>query len=431
MSLSLARAGLLLVLLAACRTTAPSSAPSSPPPSAQAQSTPAPDPLIEGLSRLLEAEPTNGAAAYMLAARHAQRGEDEQALRWLRWLVEGGWSFAPLDADFGALTTTLKYRKVASQLAANEPQVARSRTAFTLAERDLIPEGIAHDPVTDTFFVSSISKRKVIAISRDGKVRDFTSQGQDGLWSTLGLKVDATRRHLWVASFAGEIVKRTQPEDAGRAGLFQYDLGTGALLHKYTLDKTKGSHLLNDVAISAAGDVFVTDSEAGSVLVLRAGTRSLVPLVPEGALIYPNGLALSEDGARLYVAHFSGLVSVDPATGQLTPVQAPRGMLLQGIDGLTLYQESLIAIQNSLGRGRLSRFYFGADPMRIERVEVLESGNPLFTDVPTTGTMAGDAFVYIANSQLHRLGPEGELPPVEQLVEPVLLQVELGGRAAK
>jgi hypothetical protein len=156
-----------------------------------------------------------------------------------------------------------------------------------------------------------------------------------------------------------------------------------------------------------------------------------MPLVPEGTLIYPNGLALSADESRLYVAHFNGLVSVDPSTGQLTPVQAPSGMALQGIDGLSLYQGSLIAIQNGLGRARVSRFYFGADPARVERAEVLESGNPLFAGIPTTGTVARDAFVYIANSQLDRLGPEGELPPVEQLAEPVLLQAELGGMPGK
>jgi sugar lactone lactonase YvrE len=418
---------LILVLLAACRTS-PTPAPAA---AAQEQPAPSPDPLIEGLTQLLQAQPHNGAAAYLLASIHAQRAENAQAVRLLEQLVEQGWSFAPLDADFGALATTPEYRAVASRLASQEPQVARSRTAFTLAERDLIPEGIAHDPATDTFFVSSIRKRKVVAVSRDGQVRDFTSEGQDGLWSVLGMKVDAARRHLWVASFAGESLKRTHPEEVGHAGLFQYDLRSGALLRKYTQASPHTKHLFNDVAVSASGDVFVTDSEAGAVRVLRSGADALVALVPERTFSYPNGLVLSEDGARLYVAHFGGISLVDPKTGQLTPVQAPQETPLQGIDGLSLYQGSLIAIQNGLGRGRVARFFFGADPARVERLEVLESGNRLFNDIPTTGTVAGDAFVYIANSQLQRLSPEGELPPLEQLTPPVLLQVELGEKPGK
>jgi hypothetical protein len=422
----LARSALLLLLLTGCRTSAPAS---EPPASSEAaaSSKSASDPFVQGLSSLVKAQPDNGAILYALASRHAELGEEAPARQWLERLVALDWSFAPADTDFGAFARTPAYRALADRLAAREPQVARSRPAFTLAEKDLIAEGVAHDPVTDTFFVSSIYKRKVVAISRDGKVRNFTSEGQNGLWSPLGMKVDAQRRHLWVACFAGETFKRYAPEQVGRAGLFQFDLDSGDLIRKLTLDNQPRPHLLNDIALSAAGDVFITDSDAGAVHVLRAGTNILVPLVPEDSLIYPNGIALSEDGARLYVADFQGLSSVDPRTGQLTPVKAPPGTALQGIDGLSLYKGSLIAIQNGLGRARVSRFHFGEDPTRVERAEVLESGNRLF-NIPTTGAVAGDAFVYIANSQLRGINPQGELAPLDQLQETVLLQVELSGR---
>lgn len=168
----------------------------------------------------------------------------------------------------------------------------------------------------------------------------------------------------------------------------------------------------------------MTNSERGTVSVLRAGAEALAPLMPEGTLPYPNGIALSEDGARLYVAHARGIASVDPSTGLHTPVQAPPGMLLAGLDGMSVYRGSLLGVQNGFGRGRIVRFHFGADPTRVERAEILESGNPLF-NIPTTGTVAGDTFVYIANSQLRSRGPRGELLPPEQLDETVLLQVEL------
>lgn len=383
--------------------------------------------MVEGLTRLVKAQPNNGAALYALATVHASRGESAQALQCLERLVELRWTFAPDDGDFGALASTPEYRALAQRLAAQEPQVARSRPAFTLAERDLIPEGIAHDPVTDTLFVGSIFQRKVLSISKDGTVRDFIPEARDGLWSVLGMKVDAVRRHLWVASYAGKGMKGARAEDVGRAGLFQYQLPSGALLARYTLDNTPRHHLLNDIAVSAAGDVFVTDSDAGAVHVLRAGAKALTPLVPEDTLIYPNGIALSEQSGRLYVAHFGGLVLVDLASGQHTPLQAPAGMVLAGIDGLSAHEGSLIAIQNGLGRARVARFHFGADPSQLERAEVLESGNRLFGEIPTTGVVVGNAFLYIANSQLRRLGPDGLLPAPEPPSQPVLLRVELSG----
>ena len=45
--------------------------------------------------------------------------------------------------------------------------------AFTIEEKDLIPEGITYDPGTHQFFVSSINKEKVVAINENGTARDF------------------------------------------------------------------------------------------------------------------------------------------------------------------------------------------------------------------------------------------------------------------
>jgi hypothetical protein len=409
---SLLRHGLLLVLLTGCRTPAPAAQP--------------PDPQREELLQLLRADPADGMATYDLAASYAAKGDKEQALRWIARLEELRWSFALNDTDFTALAQTPEYRALATRLVALEPQVARSQIAFTLPERDLIPEGITYDPSTDTFFVSSLRKRKVVAVSRDGKVRDFTAQGQDGLWGVLGMKVDVARRHLWVASYTSRSMEGGKPENRGHSGLFQYDLRSGALLRKVTLSNQPRANLLNDLALNASGDVFVTNSERGSVSLLRVGAEALEPLVPEGGLADANGIVLSEDGARLYVAHSRGVASVDPSTGQITPVQAPPGTVLGGLDGIALYPGSLIGVQNSRGRGRIVRFHFSADPTRIERAEILESGNPLF-NIPTTGTVAGDTFVYIANSQIRSRGPRGELLPAEQLDETVLLQVPLQG----
>ncbi|WPB79263.1 SMP-30/gluconolactonase/LRE family protein [Archangium violaceum] len=410
MPVSLLRAALLLLFLSGCRTASNHSPPL--------------DPEVAGLLQQLRAAPDDGLATYELAARYAALGENEQALRWMERLEALRWSYGVGDAHFGALARAPEYREVAARLAALHPRVARSRPAFTLAEKALTPEGITYDPVTDTFFVSSIRKRKVVSLARNGQLRDFTGSGQDGLLGVLGMKVDAERRHLWVASYASRGMENAKPEERGHSGLFQYDLRTGGLLRRFALGNQPRANLVNDIALDASGDVFVTNSERGTVSVLRAGTEALVPLMPEGTLPYPNGIALSEDGARLYVAHSQGIASVEPSTGRHTPVRAPPGVLLAGLDGMSIYRGSLIGVQNGFGRGRIVRFHFGADPTRVEREEPLESGNPLF-DIPTTGTVVGNTFVYIANSQLRRRGPEGELLPPEQLDETVLLQVAL------
>src|SRR5215211_7738657 len=80
----------------------------------------------------------------------------------------------------------------------------QSRVAFRIPEPDLIPEGIAYDPVAQVFYVGSTYKRKIVSVDGRGVVRDFTGEGQDGLWGLLGMRVDAKRRLLWaVSSHAG------------------------------------------------------------------------------------------------------------------------------------------------------------------------------------------------------------------------------------
>jgi sugar lactone lactonase YvrE len=77
----------------------------------------------------------------------------------------------------------------------------RSELAFMLSETDLIPEGIAYDPLDRAFFLSSLHKRKVVRVrlrtrGASPMVEEFTAPGQDGLYSTLGMKIDAERRVL-------------------------------------------------------------------------------------------------------------------------------------------------------------------------------------------------------------------------------------------
>ncbi|MBJ6759958.1 SMP-30/gluconolactonase/LRE family protein [Myxococcaceae bacterium JPH2] len=350
-----------------------------------------------------------------------------QSRRTLERLDALGWGHALEPLDFGPWSASAEFQAVAKRIAAREVVVARSQPLFTLAERDFLPEGIAWDARTGTFFVGSLRHRKVVAFGADGVARDFISEARDGLWSVLGIKVDTARRHLWLASRAGTMGKDIPEAQRGHTGIFQYDLDSGALLRKVTWTGKLGEHLFNDLALHPNGDVYVSDTDAGQVHVLRAGSDALVPLVPPGTVVGANGLALSEDGARLYVADYRGLWWVDLASGRASPVQSPPGTTLGGIDGLIPQGEggALVAIQNGLGRGRVLRLMLGSDPARVERVEVLETGNALF-ETPTTGVVAQGRFVYIANSHVREWVAEGH-PPREPLSASQVLSLPLGG----
>jgi hypothetical protein len=299
--------------------------------------------------------------------------------------------------------------------------------AFTLPERDLIPEGIAHDSVTGTFFVGSILKRKVVAIHPDGTPTDFATAQAHGLDAVLGMRVDPKRRILWVNSAAMPSMQGFNEGLRGRSTLHKFDLTTGRLLARYTRGPG-GRHLLNDMALGTGGELYLTDSEAGEVLKLPAdapeGTAFEV-LVPGGNLFYPNGITLSEDGRTLFIADFvHGITVLRLDSGERLPLLHPRGATTRGVDGLYFHQGSLVAVQNGHGPGRIVRMTLSDSKDRILRTELLEANHPSFR-IPTTGVIAGEALYLIANSQLRSMGADGQYLPPEQLEPVILLRIPL------
>ena len=378
---------------------------------------------IRRLEAELRAAPGHGGLLFRLARERALAGDAEGALRDLREAIATG---LDLDIETESAFRLFSHRPEFMELldrALDQRVVARTSTvAFRVAEPDLIPEGLAHDPVTGDFFLGSVHKRKIVRVGADGKVRDFATSGQDGLSEVLGLKVDPERRLLWAMSAGG---KADGPRE-GWSAAFVYDLASGQLRRRYPLDDAPGKHLLNDLALAAGGRAFLTDSASGAVWRVDPGAETPAPLVPAGRLDYPNGIALSGDERRLYVADFaSGISIVDPATGRVQPLPHPANVSLHGVDGLYWHPSGLVAVQNGAGTERVVRFRLSPDGLRVVGLDVLESRNPLFA-IPTTGAIVGADFYFIANSLLDRLGPDGRLKPNPRLEEVVVLKAPLG-----
>lgn len=371
---------------------------------------------IQRIEEMLRAAPDHGGVWLAMATAQARAGNRAEALRWLEKAVSRGLDFdLPDDPAFAPLRDSPEMKELLARAAANRRVVSRGRVALRIPEKDLIPEGIAHDPETGAFFVGSLHKRKIVRIDKAGKASDFTASGQDGLRDVLGLKVDPAARTLWACSGTG-------PEsEPAASSLFRWDLATGKLLGRYELPGRP--HLCNDIALGRDGEVFVTDSRAGAVHRLRE--HRLETFVGPGTFDYPNGIAVSPDFKKLFVADFAkGLSIVDIATGQVRPLPHPERVHVAGIDGLYLDRGSLLAVQNAAGAERVVRFRLNAALDAIESEEVLESRNPLFA-IPTTGVLAGGKLAVIANSQLDRLDEQGRIKPGTDLAEVVILEIPM------
>jgi hypothetical protein len=110
-----------------------------------------------------------------------------------------------------------------------EPVSSGATRAFVIPEKGLIPEGVAYDPVSKSFFVSSVAHRKILRIDAKGRISEFVVPRRDGLRSALGMRVDPKTRTLWVASEAIPSMDGFVKDQPLSAAIFEYDVDTGKL----------------------------------------------------------------------------------------------------------------------------------------------------------------------------------------------------------
>ena len=229
------------------------------------------------------------------------------------------------------------------------------------------------------------------------------------------MRVDPVRRVLWAVSSYGFAVANLPESLLGTTGVFKYDLNTKKLINKYMLPMDKG-HYLNDLTIAPNGDVYVTDWRVFGIFKISAETDVMVRLMDMPR--QPNGIDISEDGSKLFIAG-DGMSVLDLATQSYKELKYSPNMFVSG-DGSYYYKNSLIAVQNN----KVARFYLNEDQDEIVRIQALEAYHPLF-NLPTTGALAWDAFYFIANSQLRAYDEDGHLFPLSELEETKILKIEL------
>jgi hypothetical protein len=383
---------------------------------------PAPAHEISILEAFLANHPDDPAALFNLAIDEATIGENTKALDHLEKMSQAHSGLDPAGGAFRTfkdIANDPRFVALVEQVRKENPPVVRSTTALIVREPDLAPEGIAYDPVEKSFYLSSISKHKIVRIASDGTAKDFKSSQQDGLGATLGMKVDAKRRFLWVTSdlFEGD------PKES-RFALYQYDLNTGALRFKHV--GAKGAEgFLNDVALNSKGEAFTTNTTTGEVFRAYPNRDGLEPFLPRDAVGQANGIALSDDDKILFVAGWIGLARIDIATKQGKLLAKPINISDAGLDGMYFYKGSLVGIQNpDLHPSRVVRYFLNPRLDSIARAEVLEAYNPLF-EVPTTGTLVDDVLFFMANTQIDKMKPHDQMPPIAELNDIRILKLKL------
>jgi len=377
---------------------------------------------ISILEAFLANHPDDPAALFNLAIDEATIGENAKALSLLEKMSQAHSGLDPAGGaarSFKDIAKDPRFVAIVKQVRKQNPPVVHTAVAFTLRERDLAPEGIAYDPADKSFYVSSISKHKIVRLAPDGSAMDFKSSGQDGLGATLGMKVDTKRRYLWVTSdlFAGD-------PKGSRFALYQYDLKTGALRFKHA-GANGAEGFLNDVALNSNGEAFTTNTSTGEVFRASPDRDGLELLLPRDSVGQANGISLSPDDKVLFVAGWIGVARIDIATKQFKLLSKPLNISDAGLDGLYFYNGALIGIQNpDLHPSRVVRFVLNPQWDTITSAEVLETYSPL-AELPTTGTIVGDSLYFMGNTQIDKMKEHDGMPPPSELSDIHILKLKL------
>jgi hypothetical protein len=361
--------------------------------------------LRETLLELQPLIPGNPRISYNLAASEAMLGHREAAVIALRnWAGMGLIADIAGDSDFASLRDLPAYGAALDRIAAAKRAVTHSTLAFTIPDRDVLPEDLAYDPRTRRFFYSSVRRGRIY--TGDGK--EFARAE----WGMMALRADASRRLLWATIAWLPHCEACKPEDKDKTALLAFDLDSGALKQRI---ESPLPGLLGDMTLSPAGDIFVSEGIHGAVLHLAAGGKDLVRLDAPGEFPSPQTPALSADGKVLYVPDYlRGIGAIRLADRHLDWVQPAADIALSGIDGLYVAGDHFLAVQNGTTPARIIRF-----SLDLRRQEVLEANSPWLGE-PTHGVLVDGDFYYLANTGWGAFDQQGKrkhgAEPVESTV---------------
>lgn len=294
-----------------------------------------------------------------------------------------------------------------SLLAQQEPPVAR--VVATVSQTPIVAESIVHDAITDTYFVSSPTTRVVFAV-KDGQSREFLDPRAGALG---GMALHAASRTLWVCSNVSKLAKAyMRGEEKEHAEVLAIDINTAKVRQAISFPRPEQAHFCDSVTVDTSGNLFITDAGQNAICVLTKGKAAMSKCVETYGRVYPQGVVLINTTRLLVAGYAAGIGELDVVEETWRKVPSPPETDLRGIDGLSGYKNCLIGIRNNEKPAKVLIMHLSPRKNTIDAVIRVRT-EPTDLDEPTWGTVVGDRFVFIGNSQgetFAKSGPQSLQP---------------------
>jgi hypothetical protein len=382
----------------------------------------------EAWARAAQLRPHLGRYKLEAAIAYARQDKKRETYSLLLELQTHGYAYDLRgDERFAKVATTEVWEYILQGLDANRKPFGDGRVSHTLPREDLLLESVAWDAERKRLLVGSARDGRVYAVGAGDTLSTVVqADAENGMWAVFDIAVDAKRGVLWVASTAVPHYKGYEAErDLGRAGVFKFDLATGKFIKKFLSPSILGqSFFLSTLALGKDGEVYAADGVNNAVYQVRDDQFRRLFHAPTLSSI--RGLSVSGDGKILYLAdHERGVIGFDLAQGKPFDVLVPERLALGGIDGLTWWQGHLIVVQNGMEPTRIMRLKLDDAGRTIVGVQAL-AANIDALSLPTLGTLAGDRFHVIANSQKRNYDRFGLIKDASKLEGTRIYTVDAG-----
>lgn len=276
-----------------------------------------------------------------------------------------------------------------------------SAQGITFTAEQAYPEGIAWHPTQKLFFVSSVHTGTVGKVSPQGVYTPFIQDAQ--LIASVGLALDVKRNLLWVAIGDLGASTRSSPATAYKlAAVAAYDATTGERCAYHDLSHLiEGGHLANDLAVDAAGHVYITDSFSPVIYRVDAQGQASVFAQSDwfkGEGFNLNGIVAHPDGYLLVNKYNSGeIFRISTRNGaDIQRVILPEAV--KGADGMLLRGKNRLVVVQNAGNDQVVELV-STDGWRSATLQPARKSVHSF---PTTVAQVGKD-LYVLNSRLDTL----------------------------
>ena len=228
--------------------------------------------------------------------------------------------------------------------------------AFSSGANPMLPEGIEFDYDRESFVISSAVGAGINLVSTSGAVSPLVTPQVFGGNGIFGLQIDRDHDRLLAVS--------SNLQNPMVANLFIFKLSDGSMIHNVDLSTLRpGLNFVNDVAVDANGDAYVSNSDQG--VIFKVDMDGNASVFFEDANFAPadptmetgfNGIEYHPNN-YLIISHYetSKFYKLDLSNPtEMKEVSLPAGFVVGG-DGIYLDENELVVVNNS-AVGFVSKF---------------------------------------------------------------------------